>query len=197
VDADIHAADNVMLHVERHAGFFIISPRTAALGLTQVGHRLSLGWAPDARWMVSADGAVQRISDGNQRYEIQLGAHRSVARTQRMNLDLGVATYQLGTSKDLANGYYDPKRYESYSAVVLPYFKLGENSGLGMTLAAGLQRDTSSRSLHAGGNGSAELSIGIYRPWVLKLRASATINRRLETGAFQGYSGGVVLIRRF
>ena len=80
---------------------------------------------------------------------------------------------------------------------MLPYFKLGQNSGLGLTVAAGLQRDTNSSSLHAGGSGSAELSVGIYRPWVLKLRASATINRRLETGAFQGYSGGVLLVRRF
>jgi hypothetical protein len=46
-------------------------------------------------------------------------------------------------------------------------------------------------------NSSVEATFGIYREWMLKVQGSVTNNRRLDSGAFQGTSGGVVLLRRF
>jgi hypothetical protein len=61
----------------------------------------------------------------------------------------------------------------------------------------GGQRDDSSSAFRLGGNASAEATFGIYERWLLKMHASTTTNRRLESGAFRGYGGGVVLLRRF
>jgi hypothetical protein len=81
---------------------------------------------------------------------------------------------------------------------VLPYFKFSENHGLSLFLEAGLQRDEESAgSFEPGGSAAAELTLGIYRAWMLKFNGSATINSRLESGAFRGVTGGVVLVRRF
>lgn len=101
------------------------------------------------------------------------------------------------TDLDLDNGYYDPSLYEAYAVTALPYFKLSENHGLSLFLEAGLQRDESAGSFEPGGSAAAELTVGIYRAWTLKFNGSATINSRLESGAFRGVSGGVVLVRRF
>ena len=46
-------------------------------------------------------------------------------------------------------------------------------------------------------NSSVEATLGIYREWMLKVHGSVTNNRRLDSGAFRGTSGGVVLLRRF
>jgi hypothetical protein len=114
-----------------------------------------------------------------------------------MNLDLGFSVYQLGTSLDLDNGYYDPGRYENYSLTALPYLKLSENVGIGVVLAGGVQRDDRSPSFRFGANAAAEATFGIYEPWVLKISGSITTNQRLDSGAFKGYGGGVSLARRF
>jgi tetratricopeptide (TPR) repeat protein len=197
VSARIRPSDSLSLTVESGRGFFVISPRTVELGLTERHQQLAADWAPGVLYHVSAEGSYRQLSDGNDRWEMFVAPRRAVARTESLNLDVGVSAYALGTTKDLPNGYYDPRRYESYAAVMYPYFKLSENVGLGASLAAGVQREHSTPSFRFGGNASVEATIGIYRPWVLKFSGSATNNRRVGSGAFQGYSGGAVLIRRF
>jgi len=190
-------SDTLSLRMESSDEFFVISPRTVDLGLTDRRQHADVEWDPGVLYHVSAGGSYQRISDGNNRWELLVSPRRVVARTESLNLDLGLAAYMLGTSRDLPDGYYDPRRYESYVAVVYPYFKLSENVGLAVSLAGGVQRDDSSRSFRFGGNANVDATVGIYRAWALKLSVSATNNRRAESGAFHGYSGAVVLIRRF
>ena len=54
-----------------------------------------------------------------------------------------------------------------------------------------------SSAFRFGGNASAEATFGIYERWLLKVHGSTTTNGRLESGAFRGYSSGLVLLRRF
>jgi hypothetical protein len=81
--------------------------------------------------------------------------------------------------------------------VAYPYFKIHENIGLGLTLAAGVQRDRIARDFRFGGTVTSEATFGIYQPWVLKVAGSATLNRRLDSGAYEGIGGTVALVRRF
>jgi hypothetical protein len=97
----------------------------------------------------------------------------------------------------LANGYYDPRVYESYAATVYPYFKIRESVGLAVSVAAGVQRGSESPSFHFGGNATAETSFGIYQPWALKISGTATVNQRLTSGAFRGFGAAATLVRRF
>jgi len=196
IGATVRASDAFTASVERSSEFFVISPRTVELGLTERRNRFAFDWDPSLRAHVSAEGVYQELSDGNRRWEISVTPRRAIARTDWINLDLGVSAYALGTSEDLPNGYYDPRRYESYEAVVFPYLKLSENVGLSLSGGAGVQRE-SSASFRFGGNAGAQLTLGIYRAWLLKVGATTTHNRRLESGAFQGYAGSIVLVKRF
>ena len=146
---------------------------------------------------MSFDGTYQRVSDGNSRWELAVTPRRTFARTESMNLDVGASVYTLSAAQNLPNGYYDPRRYEQYSAVVFPYFKFSENVGVGLSLGAGIQREVPAAGFRFGGNASAEATLGVYRPWALKIIASATNNRRAESGAFHGFGGSIALIRRF
>ncbi|HXW08889.1 MAG TPA: tetratricopeptide repeat protein [Vicinamibacterales bacterium] len=191
------ATDTVAASAERSSGFFTISPRTVGLGLTRVGHRLQLDWNPALRYHLVLDASHEDLSDGNVRWEVFVSPRVEVARRQRFNLDLGVLVHQFGARHDFSNGYYDPDRYEYYSAVVSPYWKASERVGVAISAGIGGQRDDASRDFRLGTNASAEATFGIYDAWVLKVNGSVTNNRRLESGAFSGSSGGIVLVKRF
>jgi tetratricopeptide (TPR) repeat protein len=197
VAALARATDSLTVSAERTSGAVVISPRTVGLGLTQIAHRAQAQWAPTLQSVIVFDALAQDFSDGNQRVELTLSPRRSVARTAGFNLDLGLSAYRLQTRFDFDNGYYDPQRYEHYAVTAFPYFKFRENVGLSLSSAVGAQRDSSTNTFRFGGTVGGELTLGIYEPWVLKVNGSASMNRRLESGAFRGISGGAVLVRRF
>jgi tetratricopeptide (TPR) repeat protein len=197
IGADLTPFDRLRLSVERNSGFFALSPRTVGLGLRQLGHRAQVEWSPTVRSQIGVDALHQTLSDGNRRWEFTISPRRRVARTERLNLDLGFMVSQLGTTANLDHGYYDPRRYEYYAATAYPYWKLRESIGVGLSLAAGTQRDTDSHRFRFGGNAMAEATFGIYNPWVLKVNGGGIFNQRLGTGAYRGYGAGVTLIRRF
>lgn len=195
--ARLTASDAFAASVERSSNFASISPRTAGLGITRLNHRAQLEWTPALRYHLALEASHDELSDGNARWEVFIAPRVEVARRQRFNLDLGLLVHQFGARHDFDNGYYDPDRYEYYSFVLSPYWKATENVGLAVSAGLGGQRDDSSRPFRFGGNASVEATFGIYERWLLKVNGSVTTNRRLDSGAFRGYSGGVVLLRRF
>ena len=197
IAADLTPTDRLTLSLGRDAGFFVVSPRTIGLGLSHVRHRASLNWAPGIRWQIAADVLRQTLSDGNHRWEFTVSPRHSLARSEHVNLDLGFTVSQLRTTTNYDNGYYDPALHEFYAVTASPYFKLAENTGFGLSLAAGVQRDDFSPEFRPGGHATAEATFGIYQPWALKVSAGGTLNQRLGSGAFRGYGAGVTLIRRF
>jgi tetratricopeptide (TPR) repeat protein len=197
ISAEARPIDTLWVAAARSDGLFTVSPRTVGLGMTQVVHRVQAQWGIGMRYYVAADALFQDLSDGNERHEITASARRAMARRAGLNLDLGVSAYRLEATHDFSNGYYDPRRYEFYAVNAYPYFKLHEDIGLGLTIAAGAQRETTSPSFNFGGTLAGEAAFGIYAPWLLKVNGSATINGRLESGAFRGYGASIALIRRF
>ena len=193
----VQAGDRLRFSVEREFGYFTISPRATGLGIRQTSHRAQADWSPTLRDHIGFDALYQELSDGNRRWEIAVTPRHSVARTQRFNLDLGVSAYRLETDRDLDNGYYDPRRYEEYTAVFYPYFKFRENVGLSLSAGVGVHQDLATPGFRPGGTIGGEATFGIYEPWVVKLSGSASIHRRVETGGYQGVGGSISLIRRF
>ena len=149
IAADLTPTDGLTLSLGRDAGFFVVSPRTVGLGLSQISHRASLGWAPGIRWQIAADVWRQSLSDGNHRWEFTVSPRHGLARTALVNLDLGATVSQLRTTTNYENGYYDPARYEFYAVTANPYWKAGESTGFGLSLAVGAQRDDFSPELPA------------------------------------------------
>ena len=179
-------SDTFAFSLERRSTFAAISPRTVALGLSRLIHRGQVEWAPAIRYVVAADASHEKLSDGNERWEVFVAPRAAVARTEHLNLDLGFLAHRFGATHDLQNGYYDPREYEYYSVVIAPYWKISDNVGINVSAGLGGQRDDSSTAFRFGGNASAEATFGIYERWLLKLHGSTTANRRLESGAFRG-----------
>lgn len=197
VGFEARPADSISFSLSQSSRPFVISPRTVDLGLTATARHAGLEWTPTLRYHLVFDASVQQLSDGNRRWEVTVSPRRAVARRAGFNLDLGVTAYRMSTTRDLDHGYYDPRRYEYYAATLYPYLKVRESVGLAMTIAVGAQRDSSWGAFRVGGNASGEATFGIYRPWVLKVSGSATLNGRLDSGAFRGFGAGAALVRRF
>lgn len=190
-------ADSIRFTLSRTSAPLVISPRTLDLGLVAVANRAQADWTPTLGTHLVFDASVQQLSDGNQRWEITFSPRQTVARVASFNLDLGASAYRLSTAHDFDHGYYDPRRYEYYAATIYPYLKVRESVGIGISAGLGIQRDNTSPSFHFGGNVGAEATFGIYQPWVVKLNGSATLNGRLDSGAFHGFGAGAALVRRF
>ena len=190
-------ADSIRFTVSRSSAPLVVSPRTLDLGLIAVANRAQADWTPTLGTHVVLDASFQQLSDGNQRWEVTFSPRQTIARVAGFNLDLGASAYRLTTSHDFDHGYYDPRRYEYYAATIYPYLKVRENVGVGISAGLGVQRDNTSPSFHFGGNVGAEATFGIYQPWVVKLNGSATLNGRLDSGAFHGFGAGAALVRRF
>ncbi|HTG99315.1 MAG TPA: tetratricopeptide repeat protein [Vicinamibacterales bacterium] len=197
IGADVMPFDGLTLSVERSSGLFVVSPRTVGLGLHQVSHSGRVEWSPTLRLVVAGNVRSQTLSDNNRRWEFTLQPRYSVARTERLNLDLGAVVGHLSTRTNYDNGYYDPSRYQYYGFTAYPYWKMRENVGLGMSLGLGAQRDDFSPAFRPGGNASAEATFGIFKPWALKVSGGGIFNQRLGSGAFGGYSASVSVIRKF
>lgn len=194
---DARLADSFRFTLSRASAPLVISPRTVDLGLTATSHRGQIDWTPTLRSQVAVDASIQDLSDGNRRWEVTFSPRLTVARRAHFNLDLGATAYRLETTQDLDHGYYDPRAYEYYAATMDPYIKIGENVGLAVAASLGLQRDNRTPSFRPGGNVSGEATFGIYRPWVVKLNGAATLNGRLDSGAFRAFSFAAALVRRF
>lgn len=124
-----------------------------------------------------ADVWQQSLSDGNNRWEFTVAPRRSAARTERLNLDLGLTATQLRTATNYENGYYDPGLYQYYAFTAYPYWKAGKNTGVGLSLALGVQRDDFSPGFRPGGNATVEATFGIYRRWALKVNGGGMFNQ--------------------
>lgn len=193
---ELRPSETLRLSLERERGFLVLSPRTLDLGIRQTPNRARVSWSPALRVAVEAEGAWTAYSDGNRRTEVTVLPRRQILRRQRLNLDLGVRGWWLGYDRHLGHGYYDPELYQSYAVSAWTYWKVGGSAGMSLIASLGMQKDESSR-FRPGGDATAEATIGIYSDWMLKVDAAFLRNGRLASGAYQGTSAAIWIVRRF
>ncbi|MDX1502734.1 MAG: tetratricopeptide repeat protein [Thermoanaerobaculia bacterium] len=195
--ARLRPSDRFRLALEAEHDYYVVSPRALSLGIERRAYRARLAWQSTLRSQWELLAQQDDLSDGNRRRELLLEPRRSMRRTQRWNLDLGLRGRWVGFDRDLDNGYYDPKRYLQLAATGFAYRKLSSDNGLSFMLTLGGYEDSQSDGFRFGGDAAVSLTLGLYRDWMLELRAAASENSRLASGAFSALSGAVYLTRRF
>ena len=165
---------------------------------SQVSHRGQLEWSPTMRSRIAADVLYQTLSDGNRRWEFTISPRRSVARTARLNLDLGAVVTQLRhhdelRSRVLRSAAVRVLRDDSRTLLE------GQRKHRRGTVArpGSAAGRLQSRPSDLGGNATADATFGIFDPWALNVTGGGIFNQRLGSGAFRGYGASVSLIRRF
>lgn len=197
IGADLQPADAIALRVSRRQNLHTVSPRAAALGIERRANTLDAHWTPDLRHTVAARLAYDTFSDGNDRWEAQLGPRRAFVRSQRFNLDLGISGVWFGYDRDPGNGYYAPSRYQRYALTAFTYWKLSDDDGISVAFGIGPYKDNTMGGYRTGGDISAEGFFGIYRDWYLNVKAAYSDYGGGYTGAYRSHLFELNLTRRF
>lgn len=193
----IRPADSVKLMIEQERDSLLISPRSASLGIRRDTSQVTAEWTPGLDYTVVGYGRYDDLSDGNKRWEAALMPRRSVLRTQRFNLDLGLKGQMFGFDQDLNSGYYDPSFYELYALTAFSYLKITPESGLSLMGSAGYYKDDSMNRFDFGWSADGELILGAYSDWCTKLGGHYMQNFREVNGAYHAMAVDLALVRRF
>lgn len=198
--ADLHPGDRIDLELGRTHDVLMASPRSAALGIERSLDRARLRWRQGYTGTAELTATASHQSDGNDALEYELVQRVAVRRTERYNLDLGARAQHLGYDHHAGNGYYDPDDFRRYQALGSAWVKLGYESGLGLMLSVGPERDAELDDAYAwGGDARLEGLFGAYGTW--QVRGHAAYGGRFDgtdrAAAWRGTGVGLELMRRF
>jgi cytochrome c-type biogenesis protein CcmH/NrfG len=188
--------DNLNLGLERHEGFYVISPRSVSLGIGRVRNSFRLDWQATLLHTAVLDLRYDTFSDTNTRWEAVLSPRRSILRSRKFNLDCGLRGWWFGFEKDVDNGYYDPLLYQSYMLTGLGFWKIDDHKGVSISLDVGVLKDSDMDGFRIGWGGSLEGTMELYRDIIFKVGGSAIKNFRQEAGAFRAYAAHIKVIIR-
>jgi tetratricopeptide (TPR) repeat protein len=194
---DIWPQDGLSLRLSRSKELFAVSPRALSLQISQWTNQLDISWSPDLNYTIDAMISRSTLSDNNERWEQQIAPRRAIVRNQHWNLDLGISGQWLGYKTDPGHGYYAPDRYERYALNAYAYRKFSEDNALSITASAGGYTDDNTDGFGFSGSLSLEAYIGLYRDWMLDVRAGLFENSGVDTGAYRINNIEFILTKRF
>ena len=153
-------------------------------------------WEPGIQYHIEANLSYGTFSDTNRFWEVVFAPRCIIARTEDLNLDLGIGLWLFGYSYDLNNGYYDPEVYQRYFVTSLGYWKISNNDGLSFILTMGIQKDNNTNRFRFSGTAEIESTVGLYKDLMLKIRGGI-YELQLESGAHRAYFFQIGLTTRF
>lgn len=193
---DHRANDSIRLGLSVDRDRLAISPRSLSLGIDRTATIGQFHWTPDLRWTGDLIVRHDNYSDGNDSVEWMAALRRAVMRQPGMSLDLGAMVQHISHDENLGNGYYAPDRYRRYGLTANAYFGISDDVGLSLQGGLGRQRDETFTSWRRANDLGGTLVFGIHSPWQFLVHAGYS-ERVQMTGAYEGYSWGMALTRRF
>ena len=193
---DHRASDSVRLGLSVDHDWHAVSPRALSLGIDRTATSATVHWTPDLRWTGDLVVRHEDYADGNESIEWTAAMRRAVLRNPGLMLDLGAMVQHLSHDENLGNGYYAPDRYRRYGLTANAYFGLSDDVGLSLQGGLGRQRDETFTSWRRANDISAALVFGIHSPWQFLVHGGYS-ERVQMSGAYEGYSWGMALTRRF
>lgn len=155
----------------KKSDYFLVSPRTALLKLKYVSDMCSLYWDMK-KFILAVDGSYDILSDKNKRWVLRVFPRYVLSRTSRLNLDIGVRGTWMEYEKDMNNGYWDPKLFQSYMMTVLGYWGLSIHSGISFQLYSGILKDDRMDDFKIGYGIDTHGIFRIYKNIILDLQFS-------------------------
>ena len=152
------------------------------------------------KWYTAFKFTYADLNDNNQQKRGDLTLIRQAIRRTNFNLDVGFSATWYGYDTDLPNGYYDPSFYQRYLIPVFIYYKFNDDNGLSITIAPGVQKDNTMDNFQPAIAGSVELTLGLYRDWMMKATLQGYYGGAgaiVTAGDYWIASGRIRLMRRF
>lgn len=190
------AADATTVSLTYEKELVAISPRTISNMLDRKRTEARLNLRPALSHSLNLGAGYHDFGDGNRRRSADAAYRYAAVRSQNWNIDVGLAGGWFSFSYDFNAGYYAPESYRYLAATTGTYWKIDDDNGIGLNLALGGQEDETFDRARFYGDASIEGIFGIYRHWMLHVRAAYS-DRRQQTGSFDASRFSVTLERRF
>lgn len=189
-------SDSLKISTINEFEYYIVSPLSVDRNVRRFLNRVVFNYQPFIGYYLNGWASLNFFTDDNWQWEAYINPRKEILRTQYLNFDIGASGYWFGFDKDLDNGYFDPGFYQRYLGHGYGYVKIDDDHGIAFSGGAGVQEDDISNDFKFSGEASAELFIGIYKQWHLRLGGSY-FNTRLQTGAFNAFAFHITLANRF
>lgn len=191
-------SDDLRIKLIADYDFLIISPRSASLSVKRRGSEVEMQWEPGLLYTIVGAAKFDALSDGNGYTEFTIAPRMSILRSERFNVDIGARGMRSGYREDPGSGYYAPEMYQQYAATTFVYWKFSPDTGLGLVGTAGYHRDETMNDFNFGWSADAELTVGAFCDWMLRISGHAVENLSRPPGdSFSAYAGSASLTRRF
>ncbi len=180
--------------------YFVVTPRTVELGITDDALRAGLYWDQTLLWYANLSAGYDVMSDDNNRWNADLSEMRRLLRSQYWNIDAGVTALLYGYDDELigaADGYYAPELYQGYYLTGSFNRVLSGDDSLNLLVNAGVFKDNNMDNFEIGGSLYLEGLFGIYRDWMFKASAGVDYSGRYYDESYRGASLQLYVTKRF
>ncbi|MDD3597539.1 tetratricopeptide repeat protein [Sulfuricurvum sp.] len=194
---NIDIDDKTTVYADLNHNVYAISPLSTSLGIEQTHTALLLEYRPTLEYTILAQSEYDMYSHNNERLGFVLAPRKAILRNEIFNLDLGVKGWWFGYSKDLNNGYYDPKLFESYMGTFYSTVKITPEDEISIIGGVGYIKDNTMDSYRIGYNIDVLGTFGIYRSWMIQAKTGYMNNQRQVSGNYDAYYAGISITKRF
>ncbi len=160
--------------------FYDVSARAVSLSIRQRLNQASLFWepAPTIQTYINSRVAYAKYSDDNEMKLMEVTPRTYMLATEKVNVIMGLNGLWYGFTRQRGHGYYDPSRYEFYSANINITYKPSDNFNYVFNFSRGMQKDETFRNYRPANDYSGQAYLGIYKDWYLILTANLSTRGR-------------------
>jgi len=102
-----------------------------------------------------------------------------------------------GIDKAPGNGYYAPSLYQRYALTAFHNWKISYADGMSVAVSYGPYKDNTQSGFRSGGDIVAEGIFGLYRDWILDVKAGFSSYGGGPTAGYRSRTFELGLTRRF
>ncbi len=197
IGADLWLQDGLNMRLSRTQDIYAVSPRAVSLDILRRANQLNISWAPNFLYTVDAQLILADFSDNNKRWDIAIAPRRAFVRSQHFSLDLGLGAHWYAFDQTLNNGYYSPLDSRRYSLTAFTSIYFNENDSINASFSVGPYKDNTMDHYKTAGDITVQGIIGLYRDWMLIMRASFSRNASINSGAYSSKLFELSLTKRF
>ena len=192
--------DQLSLFLTYDHRYFVVTPKTVELGITDDALRAGMHWDQTLLWYADLAAGYDVMSDDNNRWNVDFSEKRVMLRSQYWNIDAGVTGAVYGYEDEqigIVNGYYAPELYQGYYLTGSFNRVLSGDDSISLLINGGAFKDNNMANFEIGGSLYLEGVFGIYRDWMFRASAGVDYSGRYYDESYRGASLQMYVTKRF
>jgi|GEM_PF-6553130 len=173
------------------------SPRLISLQIMESRNGIAFQWQPFIHKYLNVVVSHSDLSDNNGYWHTNIWPKTRVFSSQNWQVSLGVNADTWRYKRRANDGYFSPLLFKGYEGTIDVYYGISENVGLSCSGGFGMQKDETFPHYYYEEDLSAQLFLGIFTDWELKINGGYTLRINPQNNNYRSWNTGLILTRRF